>query len=50
MSDQELKDLVASLAVAQQETARQLNQFGLEIRQANVHIEAEQKEVVIPLG
>ena len=51
MSDQELKDLVASLAIAhkeiaaeQKENARQLNQFGLESRQANVRIEAEQKE------
>ena len=51
MSDQELKDLVASLALAhkeiaaeQKENARQLNQFGLESRQANVRIEAEQKE------
>ena len=51
MSDQELKDLVASLAIAhkeiaaeQKENARLLNQFGLEIRQANVRTEAEQKE------
>ena len=38
MSDQELKDLVASLAVAQQETAKQIKQVSLEIKQSNLEI------------
>ena len=38
MSDQELKDLVASLAVAQKETSEQIKQVSLEIKQSNLEI------------
>ena len=38
MTDQELKDLVASLAVVQKEVSEQIKQISLEMRQSNLEI------------